>query len=123
MKVRLARRPGLDCNQIPNHRPRSVLTSKDGTTSITGDLIAIEDEIYVLEISAGLQRFPVSLVDCEGPGCIPQPDRTVELVGQNLSIVGEQLSFENNVHFIQEPVIGEIGLNASLFECRGAACP
>jgi len=46
------------------------LTSLDGTLTVSGNLIEIKDENYVLATGAGEFVIPVDGVNCEGSGCI-----------------------------------------------------
>ncbi|MCU0829230.1 MAG: phosphate ABC transporter substrate-binding/OmpA family protein [Tabrizicola sp.] len=44
-----------------------ILKSKDGSISVSGELIGIESGLYVIESHIGLVRIPVASVDCIGP--------------------------------------------------------
>lgn len=52
---------------------RVVLTAKDGTASLAGDLIEVAGGDYVLATIMGEQRVAVKLVRCEGEGCALVP--------------------------------------------------
>ncbi len=49
-----------------------VLVSNDGYTRIEGDLIKLEDDMYVVATSVGQIKIPVADVRCEGAGCPDQ---------------------------------------------------
>lgn len=46
-----------------------VLVSNDGYTRIEGDLLRLEDDMYVVATSVGQIKIPVADVRCEGAGC------------------------------------------------------
>ncbi len=105
-----------------------VLTSKDGSASISGDLIEIVDGEYLLATAFGEQRIAVDRVDCKGEGCIavpesPPADPSVELTNGEVTLQGNLLGFDDGIFILDDRVMGEIRVRASEFECRGAACP
>ena len=46
-----------------------VLGSKDGSFQFEGNLLGIENNLYVLETSIGVVNVPMADVDCSGIGC------------------------------------------------------
>ncbi len=46
-----------------------VLVSNDGFISFEGELLALDDNFYVVRTSVGEVRIPVSDVSCKGAGC------------------------------------------------------
>ncbi|MEO9874028.1 MAG: hypothetical protein ABJM26_19015 [Anderseniella sp.] len=46
-----------------------VLVSNDGYTRIEGDLLKLDDDMYVVATSVGQIKIPVADVRCEGAGC------------------------------------------------------
>ena len=46
-----------------------VLVSNDGYIAFSGDLLAFENNFYVLQTSVGEVRIPASDVICRGEGC------------------------------------------------------
>ena len=48
------------------------LTSPDGQTTITGDLLSFDDETISLDTNIGEVRVPRALIICEGDAC-PEP--------------------------------------------------
>ncbi len=56
-----------------------VLISKDGYSKFRGDLIRIENNLYVVRTSIGIVSIPMADVSCEGPGC--PAEATGEIAG------------------------------------------
>ncbi len=105
---------------------RVVLTAIDGTASITGDLIEVDGDEYVVATSIGEQRVAIDIVNCEGEGCVPvlaPKDRLVELTNGGITLKGELLGFENDSFILDDQVMGEIRVSAAEFECSGVGCP
>lgn len=50
-----------------------VLISNDGYTRIEGDLLKLDNDMYVVATSVGQIKIPVADVRCEGTGCPGQP--------------------------------------------------
>ena len=46
-----------------------VLVSNDGYTRLEGDLLKMENDMYVVATSVGQIKIPVADVRCEGAGC------------------------------------------------------
>jgi len=105
---------------------RVVLTAIDGTASITGDLIEVDGDEYVVATSIGEQRVATDIVNCEGEGCVPAlapEDRLVELTNGGITLKGELLGFEDESFILDDQVMGEIRVSALEFECSGVSCP
>jgi len=105
-----------------------VLTSKDGDVFITGDLIEIDNDEYVIATALGEQRIAVGLVDCKGAGCIAvsanaDVDKIVELSAGGITFRGTLVAFENDTFVLDHAVMGEVRVSASKFECQGPGCP
>ncbi len=49
-----------------------VLVSNDGYTRIEGDLVRLDDDMYVVATSVGQIKIPIADVRCEGAGCPDQ---------------------------------------------------
>ncbi|NNJ76407.1 MAG: hypothetical protein HKP56_14765 [Anderseniella sp.] len=49
-----------------------VLVSNDGYTRIEGDLLRLDNDMYVVTTSVGQIKIPVADVRCEGAGCPDQ---------------------------------------------------
>ncbi len=105
-----------------------VLTSKDGTTFIAGDLIEVENDEYVIATVFGEQRIATNLVDCKGQGClpvaaIPSRDRAVVLTAGDVMLEGKLIRFANGTYVLDHPVLGAMTLSANRFACSGPGCP
>lgn len=112
-----------------------VLTSVDGSFRVAGNVIAFEDDQYVVATEIGEIQVKASLVDCEGSGCVSpaEPvvtesitdpvDRSVSLVDGTMTIEGDLVRVENGAYIIEVEQLGELRVDANTFECRGAACP
>jgi len=105
-----------------------VLTSKDGTVTISGDLIEIDNNEYVLATVVGEQRIAADMVNCAGQGCLPlasdlPADKTVELTAGETTLKGKLIRFENNSFVLDHAEMGVIRVSASKFGCAGPGCP
>ncbi len=59
-----------------------VLVSKDGYMTVEGELIALENNFYLVRTSVGEVRIPTSDVSCKGDGCpvaVPVADTADEV--------------------------------------------
>lgn len=105
-----------------------VLTAKNGSVTLAGDLIEIRDNEYVIATLVGEQRIAVDLVDCAGEGCPPASenpvsDGIVELTNGDVTLRGRLVGFEGDSYLLDVDLMGVIRFNASQFECLGASCP
>lgn len=105
-----------------------VLTSKTGNVTMTGDLIEIENDEYVLATAFGVQRIAAGLVNCEGAACVSVPanlpvDNTVELTNGGITLKGILMGFQDDSYILKDEVMGEIRVKATQFQCSGAGCP
>jgi small nuclear ribonucleoprotein (snRNP)-like protein len=117
-----------DGTRLQLENARVVLTAKDGTASITGDLIEVDGNDYVVATSIGEQRVGTSLVFCEGEGCVELPEltdaeRVVELTNGGITLKGLLIGFENNSFILDDEIMGEIRVSAAEFACSGVGCP
>ncbi len=102
------------------------LTTRDGQTKISGDLIEFVDGYYLIATELGEMRINADQVTCQGPGCgenEASPAKTVLLVNGDLKVQAELLGFEDNFYIVEIEQIGEVRVDANTFECRGDACP
>lgn len=108
-----------------------ILTARDGTVEIHGDLQRYEDDVYVLSTAFQDELFiDANLVDCAGIGCPAldtdeaQIDRTIRLSGidEDYTIEGDLVAFSDN-RYILETDLGTLQINGQQFRCEGAACP
>lgn len=101
------------------------LTSKDGTFSVSGNVIEFVNDEYVLATDIGEIRVGASLATCEGAGCVtPQEpvSRKVTLVNGTTTIEGELIRIEDGAYIVNVDQLGEMRVDATNFECRGEAC-
>lgn len=103
-----------------------VLTSIDGASQLSGDLIEFADDEYVLATDIGEVRIRADQVTCEGEGCVALEEpvsSTVTLVNDSTEIEGEFLRIEDGAYIVYNEILGEIRVNSDTFECRGDRCP
>ena len=101
------------------------LTGKDGTFTLSGNVIEFVDDEYVLATDIGEIRIAASLATCEGAGCVaPQEpiNRNVTLVNGATTIEGELIRIEDGYYIVEVDQLGEMRVDANTFECRGEAC-
>ena len=60
------------------HAEPVVLVSKDGYTRLSGDMVKLDGEFYIVKTSVGQVRIPVAEVDCEGVSCPDLAPKPVE---------------------------------------------
>lgn len=122
---------GSACPQAAALEPENlnvVLEAPDGSLYLSGELISIENNAYVIRTVFGVQRIPTRLVACTGPACPSaapaQPDdRIIELSNGRTTLRGELLGFDGKIYNLDEETMGNIYVNATGFECQGASCP
>lgn len=105
-----------------------VLKATNGSMTVTGDFIAIEDDNYVVATPFGELRIEANLVTCEGQACpdIPEPqttDKSVSLSYAGITMTGTLLGFEDNTYILDDDVMGTIRVSAEQFVCEGPGCP
>jgi phosphate transport system substrate-binding protein len=61
------------------------LTSQDRSVSISGELIGVVDNLYVVQTRLGEIRLSTERVSCEGPGC-----PTVEVADADITLAGAE---------------------------------
>ena len=86
-----------------------VLISNDGYTRIEGDLIKLDDDMYVVATSVGQIKIPVADVRCEGAGCpdqspapATQPQTTELSQDEQLELFRAFLQWRKNNEDFQE---------------------
>ncbi|WP_341367502.1 hypothetical protein [Yoonia sp. BS5-3] len=102
------------------------LTALDGAFSVSGNLIDFVDNEYVLATDIGEVRIDATLATCDGDGCVvPQPplSRDVTLTNGATTIEGKLVRMENGAYIVNVDQLGEIRVDASIFDCDGDACP
>ena len=111
------------------------LRSQDESINISGELVAFEDEIYILRTNLGTLRISSDRVDCFGDACPfqePEPEPVVEgFVGGpvtlqardgSVEISGNLTQFENEIYTI-ETGFGILEISVEDAVCIGDACP
>ncbi|WP_156788434.1 hypothetical protein [Roseobacter sp. CCS2] len=104
----------------------ATLTSLDGSFRMFGNVIDFVDGEYVLATDIGELRISASDTTCEGDGCVaaqPTVDQRVALVSGTTTIEGNLLRVEDGAYIIDVDRLGEMRVDANIFDCRGDACP
>ncbi|MEO0915165.1 MAG: hypothetical protein AAFY59_19625 [Pseudomonadota bacterium] len=106
--------------------------TRSGDFSITGTLMRVENETYVIATSIGTLRIATDAVTCAGAACPDEPDvsiyanarlgEPVALKGASLMISGTLKAFENQTYTV-ETKIGDMTIPAMGVACEGPGCP
>lgn len=102
------------------------LVSHDGKISLSGNVIEFVNNEYVLATDIGEIRISADLTSCTGAGCVTPsepPSREVVLTNGSATIEGLYVGLENGTYIIEVDALGKMRVDASSFECTGAACP
>ncbi|MCF2903983.1 phosphate ABC transporter substrate-binding/OmpA family protein [Octadecabacter sp. CECT 8868] len=109
-----------------------LLESPDGSMSISGALVGLDDEFYTVEGQLGVIRVPRSAVDCSGDACpvvVEEPAPVVATreivlhsVDDETRISGELVDVDDTHYVIRNP-LGEFRIKLDGVICEGAACP
>jgi len=102
---------------VPVAAAEVTLTAKDGSMSVTGEILDVIDDAYVIESRYGSLRVPVNFADCTGDAC-PQiqagPNATVTW---DVSLWGKRRAFTEHVErlaeLVNEKTDGKFILNLS----------
>lgn len=126
---------GVTCvgNACPGGNPAQtadaavVLRSKDGTLSFSGDLVEVTDTDYVISTgAAGQHSVPISLVTCEGSGCVEMPAQKfgseIVVAYDGNTITGTLIGFKDGYYTLDVAVVGEVRVKADLVSCAGVGC-
>jgi hypothetical protein len=104
-----------------------VLTSLDGSVTVTGALLEISDDKYVLATDVGEMRIDVSKVICEGDDCLTEEDATyvgnVVLTGAGGTIEGILIDNLADAYLVDVPVLGMVRIKKDGYDCTGSGCP
>jgi phosphate transport system substrate-binding protein len=113
-------------------QPVVKLESTNGTMSITGELISVDDEVYTISGALGLLKIPRDAVECSGEGCpvvevvapVVTTSREVVLnsIDDETRMSGELVAVEEK-HYVLRNALGEFRVSISNVECIGDACP
>jgi len=102
------------------------LTAIDGSFRLSGNVIAFENDEYVVATEIGEIRVSASQATCEGAGCVKQEQptgRSVLLVHESTEIEGELIELKDGAYIVEVEELGTVRISASIFECFGDACP
>ena len=112
------------CLAAPAIAQDVTLSAIDGSIDITGELIGVDGDNYIIDSDYGQLRVQVSSVTCEGPGCpveeVLGPDSVVEW---DVSLWGQRRAFTEHVEKIAELVEEKTGGNFTLNLSYGGLAP
>ncbi|SFI51004.1 hypothetical protein [Jannaschia pohangensis] len=105
-----------------------VLTSKDGSVSLSGQLVDVTADEYLIVTAVGDQRISRALVNCAGESCpagshSADQDMFVELTNGQMKLSGDLLEYDGDTFFVNDRLLGNIRVNARGVDCVGAGCP
>ncbi len=127
---------GVDCvgarcpegTRLETSGDQLVLTSKDGSVTLTGDLIEIAENQYVLATDVGEVRVDINLVNCEGTSCItivsePEFGGPVVLTDGTTPISGNLVENLVDAYVVEVPNLGLLRISKDSYTCSGEGCP
>ncbi|WP_156788502.1 hypothetical protein [Roseobacter sp. CCS2] len=108
--------------------PQLTFTTTDGSVAVTGQLIEIANDQYVLATNLGELRLNVDGAICSGDGCPLTGSQSqfggdVVLTNGATAIEGKLVGVEDGSYIMEVPNMGAIRVNAALFDCSGESCP
>lgn len=107
--------------------PVVVLSARDGSAQLIGNLLEIIDDQYVLATEAGELRLNVSDVNCAGEACLDEQvafefGGPVVLVSGAAAIEGTLKGLDEESYFLEVDVLGTLRVSRD-FVCNGDGCP
>lgn len=104
-----------------------VLSTKDGTATLAGDLIGIEDGQYILATDLGELLIDTDQVRCEGEACpvvetAPVFGGQVVLTTGTTSIEGVLSGLEDDAYIVEVELLGALRVTRDA-SCAGEGCP
>lgn len=107
--------------------PVVVLSARDGSAQLIGNLLEIIDDQYVLATEAGELRLNVSDVNCAGEACLDQQvafafGGPVVLLSGATTIEGTLTGLDEDGYFVEVDVLGALRVSRE-FACSGDGCP
>ncbi|MDO6589031.1 hypothetical protein DS901_04760 [Loktanella sp. D2R18] len=107
-----------------------VLTTTDGTISLTGELLDVTDDAYVLKTETGELLIRREFATCEGAECPTDASDTVTetdvvtltSTDGEITLSGRLLSF-TNTEYVLETETGSLTVRREFATCEGAVCP
>lgn len=106
--------------------PVITLTARDGSATVSGNLIEISNGQYVLATDIGEMRIDQSMVDCEGSACVETqtaPGGNVVLTGGGATIEGILVEDLEDSFLVDVANLGVVRVRKDTFTCTGAGCP
>jgi hypothetical protein len=108
-----------------------VLTTLDGQSKISGNLLSMQDDSYVLATDVGEITVPADAVSCEGALCAAPRQAQVAaefggpatLHGSGMSIEGTLVAIEGDTYVLDVPGFGELRVGTAQYRCEGPGCP
>ncbi|MEM9785016.1 MAG: hypothetical protein AAF801_00840 [Pseudomonadota bacterium] len=105
-----------------------VLTSLDGGVTLSGDLLDISGDEYVVATAAGELRIEIDKVTCQGEGCIvevsaPTFGGPVVLTNGTTEIAGTLVGVDETSYLVEVENLGAIRVQLDAFTCTGDGCP
>lgn len=107
--------------------PNVVLTARDGSIELTGELLGVEAGQYVLATNIGEFRIDVAETTCTGTAC-PRVDTRPTFGGKVIlangptTIEGVLTGLTDDVYVVQVDVLGTLQVPRN-FTCSGDGCP
>ncbi len=122
---------GLACPEdirIVPTLPPVVLTALDGSITLSGSLLQITDDQYVIATDFGEFRVDIDQMHCEGEGCPkdasqPQLGGDVILTHGETTIEGRLIGSEDSAYIVDVKSMGIIRISSDVFTCTGDSCP
>ncbi len=110
-----------------------ILTSLDGATRVTGDLLEVVGEQYVIATELGEMRIDFNKVTCEGQACLPYEESAkpaaaakfggaVVLTKGTATVEGTLTGIESDAYLVDVENLGNMRVSLD-FECAGEGCP
>ncbi|MDX8352851.1 hypothetical protein [Cognatiyoonia sp. IB215182] len=105
-----------------------VLTSLDGQITLSGDLLEIAGNEYVVATAAGELRIETDKVTCQGEGCVvevsaPVFGGPVVLTNGATEISGNLVGVDETSYLVEVENLGAIRVQLDSFTCTGEGCP
>jgi TRAP-type C4-dicarboxylate transport system substrate-binding protein len=92
------------CVAAPVVAESVTLSSINGSTTVTGDLIEFTGDTYIIDSTLGPLRVQASAVECSGPGCPGAELSADSVVEWDVSLWGQRRAFTEHVEKIAELV-------------------
>ena len=100
------------------------LTSTNGDVTISGNLIEIANDQYVIATSAGELKINIGDVTCEGEGCVSHSlGGFVTLSSGTTAIEGILVGLAEDAYLVDVETMGTVRVKIEQFQCSGPGCP